>query len=182
MKCLMLMGNLGAGKSTLGKMFEAEGWCRVVIDDFRLAVQPPPAPETSDRSLSGGGINYEVEYLARNALLAAVHAAKGNIVYETTTANQVHGKVLKALELKRMEMVRVRLLVSEVESKRRVEARTAKTPNPLEKGAFREHGESFGYIERKLNADWADLVFDTERMGVEEIFFELISRNEMQLY
>lgn len=163
----MLMGNLGAGKSTLGKFFEAEGWCRVVIDDFREAVKPHPAPETSDRSLSGGGFNYEQEYLARNALLATIHAAKGNIVYETTTANQVHGKVLKALELKRMEIVRVRLLVSEVESLKRVSQRGGNVK------FTKTHAESFGYIERKLNADWADVVLDSEQMGEEEIFMNV---------
>ncbi|WP_255038804.1 hypothetical protein [Lacihabitans soyangensis] len=107
--------------------------------------------------------------MARNAMLAAIHAAKSNIVYETTTANQVHPKVLKALETKRMRMTRVRLLVSEVESRKRVERRgfgSAQPPYPFAKS----HAESFGYIERKLNADWADVVMDSERMGVEEIF------------
>jgi dephospho-CoA kinase len=151
----MLMGNLGAGKSTLGRLFEAEGWCRIVIDDFR-----PP-------SLKGGAIDFEQEYLARNALLAAIHAAKGDIVYETTTANQVHPKVLKAIETKRVQVTRVRLLVSEVESLKRVSQRGENVHYT------KTHAESYGYIERKLNADWADLVFDSERMGVEEIFGDL---------
>lgn len=158
----MLMGNLGAGKSTIGKMFEAEGWCRIVIDDFRS----PPTPK--------GGVDFEQEYLARNAMLAAIHAAKGNIVYETTTANQVHPKVMKALETKRMRMTRVRLLVSEVESFKRVSQRSGN-------GHYtKTHAESFGYIERKLNADWADVVLDSERMGAEEMFsatLELTNKN-----
>lgn len=148
---LMLMGNLGAGKSTIGRLFEAEGWCRIVIDDFRS----PPTPK--------GGVDFEQEYLARNAMLAVIHAAKGDIVYETTTANQVHPKVLKALEMKRMQTVRVRLLVSEAESLKRVSQRGGNAHYT------KTHAESFGYIERKLNADWADLVFDSEQMGVEEI-------------
>lgn len=147
----MLMGNLGAGKSTLGRLFEAEGWCRIVIDDFRAS-----APLSHQNG-------FENEYLARNAMLAAIHAAKGDIVYETTTANQVHPKVLKALEMRRMQMTRVRLLVSEAESLKRVSQRGGNAHYT------KMHAESFGYIERKLNADWADLVFDSERMGVAEI-------------
>lgn len=150
----MLMGNLGAGKSTIGKMFEAEGCCRIVIDEFR-AKTPNPLEK---------GAFFENEYLARNAMLAAIHAAKGDIVYETTTANQVHPKVLKALEMKRMQMIRVRLLVSEVESLNRVSQRVGNAYYT------KTHAESFGYIERRLNSDWADVVLDSERMGVEEIF------------
>lgn len=173
MRCLMLIGNLGAGKSTLGRLFEAEGWCRIVIDEFRA---PQPERRTAPKGELSSGNFFEQEYLARNAMLAAIHAAKGDIVYETTTANQVHPKVLKALEMKRMQMTRVWLLVSEVESLKRVSQRVGNVHYT------KTHAESFGYIERKLNADWADAVFDSERMGVEEIFFELKSRIAMRLY
>lgn len=123
------MGNLGAGKSTLGKLLEQQGWTRVVIDDFRLTA--------------------ENEYHARNAMLYAIHRGGNRIVYETTTANAVHSKALKALELNGYDVKKVLLLISEAESYRR---HTGSSP------WGKTHAESYAYIEGCLRREWADVV------------------------
>jgi ABC-type molybdenum transport system ATPase subunit/photorepair protein PhrA len=150
------MGNIGAGKSTVAKMLEAEGWSRIVIDDFRnqrtLAV-------TTDRSSVGsvGGV-FENEYLARNGMLAALRNAKVDFVYETTTANLIHAKAMLAIEAKKCRVVRVMLIVSEAESKRRIDARGVASP------FAKPHEESFAYMNEALKKEWADAIFDTEMM------------------
>lgn len=168
MTCLVLMGNIGAGKSTIGKMLEAEGLSRIVIDDFRSPLAPgggisPPSPPKGGIGRGEGSV-FENEYLARNGMLAAIRNARGSFVYETTTANLIHAKAMLAIEAKKCRVVRVMLIVSEAESKRRIDARGVASP------FAKPHEQSFAYMNEALKKEWADAIFDTEIMEESVIF------------
>jgi hypothetical protein len=148
MDAIVVMGNLGAGKTAMGMKLEAEGWARLVIDDFRP--------------------NASAENEARAAMLRAIHAAAKagkNIVYETTTANVVHGRAMKALEVCGYSITRMKLPISEELSRVR---HTGTSP------WGKTHAESFAYIEAKLRGEWCDVVFDENQR---EEFLEAIKKH-----
>jgi hypothetical protein len=69
-----------------------------------------------------------------------------------------------AIEAKKCRVVRVMLLVSEAESKRRIDARGVASP------FAKPHEQSFAYMNEALKKEWADAVFDTEVIDKSVIF------------
>lgn len=134
------MGNLAAGKSTVGS--SVDNWQQIVIDNFRS--------------------KNHTEHQARQLLLDAVNRANGNIIYETTTANLIHPKVMKAIQNRFSEIIKVKLHISQAESQRRCEARPYQT-------WLISHENSFQTIQQYLNREWSDLFFNTETTTPEEI-------------
>lgn len=142
MKALVILGNMGAGKSTLARMIieKYPNWTRFVIDDYRHKDYP--------------------EQKAREWLLADMARCRTNIVYETTAAGLAHSKAMKLLEGK--DILKVMLGVSLETAIERVKNRAAATINPT----GRSFEESWQYMNEKLKGEWCDLYFDTELLEI----------------
>lgn len=143
MICIILIGNLGAGKSAVAKEL---GLQSVVIDNYRRVT--------------------ENEYQARQLMVKDIHKlamARQNFIYETTGANQVHYKAMRAIKAYDIRELRVLLYVSEAESYRRCVSRGRSAP------FGKDHTDSYLYIAKRFKNEWGDLFFDTEKVTVDEI-------------
>ena len=148
MKAVILMGNMGAGKTPIATKMAKIGWGRLAIDDFR--------EERSD------------ENQARSQLLEAIAGASKKFVYETTCANQIYPASIRAIEALEIPIIRILLKVSESNSRQRVEERFQANWFGL------PHDKSFAYIQEKLMFEPYDYVFDTDQLSAEEIFREIL--------
>ncbi len=139
---------MGAGKSSLSCLLEND-FTVFSIDDYRDAYKGD-------------------EHRAREALLRDVSRCKNNIIYETTTANAIHGKVMKILADRRFDISKVMLNVSKEEAKARWKA---KRYNPTNN----DWDSSFDYIAEKLKKEWADLFFYADQISELEIAKQIMA-------
>jgi shikimate kinase len=143
MKCIILIGNLAAGKSTVAK---ALGLPSVVIDNYRRIA--------------------DNEYQARELMVKDIHTyaqKRQNFIYETTGANLVHNKAMKVIKTLGFDEVRVLLHVSQSESLRRCTERGTAAP------FGKTHSDSYLYINERFNREWGHVFIDTEKIAVNEI-------------
>jgi chloramphenicol 3-O-phosphotransferase len=149
---VIVIGNLGAGKSALAGCFAQQNYDVVVIDDFR--------------KLANGELH------AREQMLITLTGLDNDFVFETTCSNISHNKCMRAIQQKHAAITRVKLLVSEETSRKRCENRQQKNPFGF------EHGKSFAYMQERIRKEWSDLLFDTETMTTKEIYEEIKKANQ----
>lgn len=150
MKCIILIGNLAAGKSTVAK---ALGLPSVVIDNYRRIA--------------------DNEYQARELMVKDIHKyAKNrqNFIYETTGANLVHNKAMRVIKTLGYEELRVLLHVSQPESLRRCKARGTAAP------FGKEHADRYLYINERFNREWGHVFINSEKESINEIVHKINER------